>query len=192
MFNPTIQAVIDEVDALRHKVDDTWQIPGDEALVLAQLARAARCTSFCEIGVSYGFSTLHLAAVAAEHAGHVHAIDIDPRKIAAATDHLTRAGLIDHVTLHEGDAREILRSLTPAAPFDFAFLDADKPQTQAYLEAVWPSLAPHAVIATDNVTSHPEQLAGFVEHLRSLDELTSCTVAVGNGFELSVRRARGA
>ena len=189
MFNPTIQAVIDEVDALREKVDDHWQIPRDEALVLAQIARAARCGSFCEIGVSYGFSTLHLAAVAAEHAGHVHAIDIDPRKIAAATDHLTRAGLAGHVTLHQGDARELLPTLTPEAPFDFAFIDADKPQSQAYLEALWPKLAPHAVLATDNVTSHPEQLNAFVEHLHSLDELTNCTVAVGNGFELSVRRA---
>ncbi|MEX0885388.1 MAG: hypothetical protein WD009_03015 [Phycisphaeraceae bacterium] len=42
---------------------------------------------------------------------------------------------------------------------------------------------------TDNVVSHPEQLNDFVAQLRAHPELTSCTVAVGNGFELSIRRA---
>ncbi|MEX0885389.1 MAG: class I SAM-dependent methyltransferase [Phycisphaeraceae bacterium] len=136
MFNARVQGVMDEVDALRERVDDHWQIPRDEALVLAQIARAARCTSFCEIGVSYGYSTLHLAAVAAERAGRVEAIDIDPRKIEHASDHLRQAGLDGHVRLHAGDAAVVLPTLKPERPFDFVFIDADKPQCPVYLEAV--------------------------------------------------------
>ena len=67
MFDAKVQAVIDQVDRLRDQVDDHWQIPAEEALLLAQLVRLHRAVSLVEIGVSYGFSTLHLAAAASEH-----------------------------------------------------------------------------------------------------------------------------
>ena len=80
MFTESVQAVIDRVDRLRTEVDDHWQIPRDEALVLAQLVGIGRCVSICEIGTSYGFSTLHLAAAAQRNGGHVHTIDMDRRR----------------------------------------------------------------------------------------------------------------
>ena len=141
MFPQPIAAVIDRVDRLREEVDDHWQIPRDEAVILAQLVRIGRCLSICEIGTSYGFSTLHLAAAAAGHGGHVHSIDRDPRKIQAAGANLHEAGLADVVSLHMGDAVEVLRALQPKAPFDFVFIDATKAQCDAYLDAVLDKLA---------------------------------------------------
>ena len=97
MFNDRINAVIDRVDALRDQVDDHWQIPRDEARLLAALVLGTRSASLCEIGTSYGFSTLHLAAAAAQNGGHVHTIDINEKKHDAARRHLTEAGLIGNV-----------------------------------------------------------------------------------------------
>jgi predicted O-methyltransferase YrrM len=187
MFDAKVQTVIDEVDRLRHQVDDHWQIPRDEALVLAQLVRLARCMSLCEIGVSYGFSTLHLAAATREHGGHVHAFEINEKKIAAATRHLTDAGLADTVTIHPGDARTVLPDVTPIRPYDFAFIDATKEQSFEYLEALWPRLGPRAMIVTDNTTTHRDELADFVADLRERSGGKSCQVAVGNGFELTLK-----
>lgn len=186
MFTPQIQAVIDRVDDLRNQVDDTWQIPRDEAQVLAQIVRIGRFRSLCEVGVSYGFSTLHLAAAAKAHGGHINAIDISEKKIKAATQNLTDAGLIDTVTLHLGDAREVLKTLTPKDPIDFAFIDADKPQSQDYLKVLWGKLADRAVLVTDNTGTHPEELADFIADLRARPGVASCGVPVGNGFELTV------
>jgi hypothetical protein len=45
------------------------------------------------------------------------------------------------------------------------------------------------VVVTDNTRTHPDELAEFVAHLRSLPGVGSCEVPVGNGFELAVRRA---
>ena len=126
MFSDHVRVVIDRVDRLRDQVDDHWQIPRDEAMVLAQLVRIGRCISICEIGTSYGFSTLHLAAAASEHGGHVHSIEADPKKVRAAGESLREAGLAETVTLHEGDARTVLTSLKPQALFDFVFIDATK------------------------------------------------------------------
>ena len=187
MFCDSIQAVIDRVDRLRTQVDDHWQIPIDEARVLAQLVSIGRCVSICEIGTSYGFSTLHLAAAASKHDGHVETVDQDPKKTAAASSNLRDAGLDHVVTIHQGDAREILTSIQPRSPFDFVFIDATKEQSDAYLDAVLPKLAPRCILVTDNTTTHAQELAGFVKRLRSLPGFTSCAVSVGNGFELSVR-----
>ena len=55
MFSDRVRVVIDRVDRLRDQVEDHWQIPRDEALVLAQLVRIGRCISICEIGTSYVF-----------------------------------------------------------------------------------------------------------------------------------------
>jgi predicted O-methyltransferase YrrM len=186
MFERQIQGVMDRVDRLRHTVDDHWQIPRDEAEVLAQLIRLGRCVSICEVGVSYGYSTLHLAAATKPLGGHVHAFDISEKKIAAATRHLTEAGLIDAVSLHLGDARERLQAIKPARPFDCVFLDADKSQSMGYLSAVLPLLAPRCAIITDNTLTHAKELAAFREHLASLPGAASVQVPVGNGFELTL------
>ena len=189
MFDARTQEVIDHVDSLRHRLSDHWQIPADEALLLAQLVRIGRCESICEVGTSYGFSTLHLAAAVRDVAGIVNTFDIHPLKTEAATIHLKQAGLIDHVTLHTGDARELLKAVTPAKPYDFVFIDAVKSESFDYLKAVWPRLAARAIIVTDNTTTHAKQLAPFVKHLRSLRGISSCGVPVGNGFELSIVQA---
>ena len=42
MFPEPVQRVIDQVDQLRQQVDDHWQIPADEAALLAQLVRIGR------------------------------------------------------------------------------------------------------------------------------------------------------
>jgi len=187
MFTQQAQAVIDRVNQLRHEVDDHWQVPADEARLLAHLALAVGARSALEVGVSYGFSTLHLASAMRHTGGHIHAIDVSPKKIDAATRHLTEAGLIDRVTLHLGDAREVISGLKPSPPFDFVFLDAVKDQTLTYFEAAVPMLGARCAIATDNTRSHPDQLAHWVAHARSLDGFTSCDVPIGNGLEWTVR-----
>lgn len=191
MFEQTVQAVMDRVDALRHQVTDHWQIPRDEAQVLSQLVRIGRCQCIVEIGTSYGYSTLHLAAAAQQVGGHVHSIDIEPRKTRAAADHLRDAGLASHVTLHTGDARDLLATINLDAPCDFAFIDAVKQQCFAYLDALLPRMAAHGVIVTDNTVTHAAELASFIEHLRTMPDADSCGLPVGNGIEVTVLRRGG-
>jgi predicted O-methyltransferase YrrM len=191
MFSERIQQVIDQVDGLRDQVDDHWQIPRDEATVLATLALACRCRSILEIGTSYGFSTLHLAAAAQRNGGAVHTIDIDPLKRDAAKRHLEQAGLDDIVRLHVGDARALIATIEWTDPFDMVFIDAVKEQSFAYLEAVTPKLAAHAMIITDNTLTHADDLTSFLSHLRDGASVISCGIPVGNGFELSVFQRGG-
>jgi len=190
-----VAGVIDRVDALRHEVDDHWQVPRDEARLLGQLVLLAGARRVCEIGMSYGFSTLHLTAATASLGGRLVSIDLDARKVREAGRALRDAGLASSATLIEGDARQALGSLdvssTLGGGIDFAFIDAVKAQSDAYLDGLMPLLAPRAVLATDNTSTHADELADFVARLRSLPGASSVACPVGNGFELTLLTARG-
>ncbi len=186
MFPDTLQSVMDKVDDLRNTTDDHMQVSRDQAWLMSQILRIGRCRSMCEIGVSYGYSTLHLAAVAAEHGGRVQAFDISEKKVNAATQHLTEAGLIDRVTIHLGDARQTLPGVEPAEPYDFAFIDANKDQSIEYFQALRDKLAPRCLIVADNTGNLAERMKPFVEMIRSLPGATSCDVPFEHGFELTI------
>jgi predicted O-methyltransferase YrrM len=162
------------------------QIPREQGQLLAQLVRLAGCRSVCEIGVSYGYSTLHWAAVMAETGGHVHAVDISQKKVKAATQHLTEAGLIDRVTIHLGDGLEVCKTLAPAELFDFVFIDAAKEQSIGYFNALAGKLAPRCVIAADNTGNLADKMKPYVQFIRAQHGVLSCDVPIAHGFELTI------
>jgi len=192
VLNERAHAVAERLDREAKDLEDAMQIPMDEARLLHQIVVAARCRSVLEIGVSYGFSTVHLAHAVSLTAGHVHAVEASEKKFAAARSNLAEAGLADLVTLHLGRAQEILPALpddTSIQPVDCLFIDAVKDESFAYLDAAWPLLAPRASIITDNATTHAAELSEFIAHLREHEEIiASTTIPIGNGIEFSVRR----
>jgi len=62
----------------------------------------------------------------------------------------TLAGLADQIELRLGPAAQTLRELPPAAGFDLAFIDADKPGYLEYWELIVPRIRPGGVILADN------------------------------------------
>jgi len=189
MLSPAAEKVARRLDEEAKSKDDAWQIPAAEAAAIHQIVLATGCRSVLEIGVSYGFSTLHLAHAVRLNKGTMHAIDASEKKISAARANLNEAGVIDIVSLHLGRAQDVLRSLVPRMPFDCLFIDAVKDECFDYLSAAWPRLAENCIILTDNTSTHPEELKPFLEHLRSHREvIASHTIDIGNGFELSIRR----
>jgi predicted O-methyltransferase YrrM len=73
-----------------------------------------------------------------------------------------------------------------AGPFDYVLNDADKENCDTYIKQLLPKLVPGAAVLTDNTMSHPEELAPFLEWVRTHDAFASAHVPVGNGMELSV------
>jgi len=49
-----------------------------------------------------------------------------------ATENIERAGLSNKVNVIVGPAADSLKTLQPNPPFDFAFIDADKPNNLTY------------------------------------------------------------
>jgi caffeoyl-CoA O-methyltransferase len=123
----------------------------DAGRVLSVLAAGRR--RIVEVGTAYGFSTLWLALGQPDD-GTIVTIDPDRSRTDLARGWWRQAGIADRrITVVQAPALDAFAAGDPAlaGPFDLAFIDAIKPEYGAYLEALIPRLAPHALVVADNV-----------------------------------------
>jgi len=185
-MNDTVRQAIAACAGFIADRTDALALTPEAAEFAYALVRATHATRAVEIGTSYGFSGLHIGAAVAENGGTLTTIDVLPGKTRTAQGFFNQAGLGEAIRCETGPAIEVLNRLN--GPFDFVLIDADKPNCQAYAEALLPKLMPGAVILTDNTLTHAAELAGFMAWARSCPQLKSVHLPIGNGFEMSVRR----
>jgi len=128
------------------------EVAPNQAALLAIIARIANASRILEFGTLAGYSTIWLAR-AAGPAGHVVTFEVDEATAEVARANLARAGVIDRVELVVGPATDSVRALIERGtePFDLVFIDADKPNNPAYLDAALALSRPGTVIIGDNV-----------------------------------------
>lgn len=149
--------------------------------MLHLFARMARARRILEIGTLGGYSTIWLARVLPA-GGRLVSLEIDPRHATVARANLLRAGVADRVEILVGPARETLERLIGegAEPFDFVFLDADKPGNADYLRLSLELSHPGTVIVVDNVVregevANPESGDANVQGSRRLFDVLAAT-----------------
>src|SRR5262245_22922376 len=160
-------------------------ITPDTGRLLWILIRSARASRILEVGTSNAYSTIWLADAARASGGRVVTLEADAGKVALARENLKRAGVEDVVEIIHGRAAESLERLS--GPFDFVFLDADRPSYRTYLELVVPKLATGGLLVADNVVSHAGELVDYQRLVKSHPALFSVTVPVGNGEEIALK-----
>ncbi len=117
---------------------------GKMLMILAQMMGARK---ILEIGTLGGYSTIWLARSGA----HVITLEADAKHAEVARANIARAGLSETVEVRVGKALDTLPGLASEAPFDFIFLDADKPNNPAYLDWALKLSRRGTVIVADNV-----------------------------------------
>jgi predicted O-methyltransferase YrrM len=176
---------IDEVERLAKPRGDSMQVSRQQGELLAAIALAHRAKLIVEIGTSYGFSGLWWSAALAGTGGHLHTIDVSEKKYRTAKTMFAAAGLADRVINYLGDARLILPNLPDG--IDVVFIDADKSSTKTYFDLLWPKLRVGGAVVTDNVISHQEEMAGFVDYVRSRSDAHSVQIPLRAGVEWTVK-----
>jgi predicted O-methyltransferase YrrM len=136
-----------------------------------------------EIGASRGYSTIWLGAGVRHLGGRVLSLEQDPAKADAWRRNIGEAGLQEWCELVEGDAFESLREI--ADVFDVVFLDAEKEDYDALFSLAREKLEPGAIVVADNVLSHKEALASYSEARQNDPTLSSVTVPLDRGLELT-------
>jgi predicted O-methyltransferase YrrM len=156
--------------------------PATGRFLLALAASNPAC-QILELGGSRGYSTIWLAAGASVNEGWVVSVEHDPAKCAAWRSNLSEAGLDAWATLVEGDAHDVLRSLRE--PPDLVFLDAEKEDYEALFGLVRERLEPGALVVADNVLSHAGVLAEYSRRRQADPTLSSVTVPLDQGLEVT-------
>jgi predicted O-methyltransferase YrrM len=126
------------------------QVPAEVGRLLGILARAIGARRILEIGTLGGYSAIHLARALPED-GRLITLELDPHHAEVARENLEAAGLSSRVEVRLGRALDVLPSLTAEAPFDLAFIDADKESYPAYLDWCLRLVRPGGLIVADNV-----------------------------------------
>lgn len=151
--------------------------------LFALVAPQADC-EVLEIGGSRGYSTIWIAAGVRHLGGRVLSLEHDPAKCEAWRRNVAEAGLEDTAELIEGDAFETLPALDDV--FDVVFLDAEKDQYEELFQLARRKLEVGALVVADNVLSHQEALGAYSAARQADPALSSLTVPLDRGLELSV------
>jgi predicted O-methyltransferase YrrM len=157
----------------------------ETAQLMGILIRATRARNILEIGTSNGFGTIWMAAAAGPES-RIITIDRNPQKVEMARDNLRRAGFLDRVDVHLGNATEIVSQLD--GPFDLVLFDADRYSAPEQLRILIPKLTPSALVLADNALSHPEEIAGYLAAIGGMSEFEHTIVPVGKGLSIAVRK----
>lgn len=157
------------------------------ARLIYNAALAVSAERMLEVGTSAGYSTLWLGRAAMENGGMLLSMEIKPDFAEMARENVEAAGLADYVTVETCNAAEFLPSVCERATFDFVFIDAEKSEYLTYFNAIWPHVETRGSVFADNIVSHPEELAGYVKHVRELSDAVTDTIKVGNGVEWTIK-----
>lgn len=124
----------------------------NQGKLLHLLARMHGARTILEIGTLGGYSTIWLA-LALPAGGRLITLEAEPRHADVARKNLAQAGLADVVDVRMGPALDTLAAMEAAGegPFDFFFIDADKPSNADYFAYALRLSRPGSVIVVDNV-----------------------------------------
>jgi predicted O-methyltransferase YrrM len=116
--------------------------------LLYQLASMIKARSVFEMGSAIGYSTIWWARAVGE-GGRVVYTDGSQKNAEEARRNLQRAGVLDRVILHVGDALELLSE--QKEPFDIIFNDVDKEDYPRAFRVAAKRVRPGGLFVTDNV-----------------------------------------
>ncbi len=115
---------------------------------LSMVSYMVKPTRILEIGTFTGYSAICLAQ-GLQDGGQLHTIDMEEELEDMCRAYFKEAGLEDKITLHLGDAIQILPSIE--GEFDLVFIDADKPNYETYFDMVIDRVKTGGIILADNV-----------------------------------------
>lgn len=171
-------------------MDDTLEVVG-------KILEDKKPYRILEIGTAVGYSAIRFSKYLSDN-GYIDTIEIDEERISEAKQNIKDLNLEEKIHIYEGDALEVLPTLT--GPYDVVFIDAAKGKYPIFLSEALRMLASHGIIVADNVlykgyvmsdyNKHKQRTAvrGLREFLKELTEnenLTTEILEVGDGLAIS-------
>ena len=172
------------------------QIGADQGQFMQLLVQAIGARRCLEIGTYTGYSALAVALALPED-GRLICCDISEAWTAVGKPFWKKAGVEKKIDLRIGPALQTLKGLQ--GPFDFVFIDADKPNYLKYYEACLPLVRKNGIIAIDNTlwfgaVADPSQkdadtvaLRQFNDALHADQRVSLSMLPLGDGVTLALK-----
>lgn len=155
-----------------------------------------------EVGTAIGYSALIMAESMPSDCT-ITTIENYDKRIPIAKDNFEKSGMQDRITLLEGDALEILPTLS--GTFDFIFMDAAKGQYINFLDDILRLMSDGAVLISDNVLQEGEliesrygiirrnrtihsRMREYLYRLKNHELLDTTIIPIGDGITMSIRK----
>ena len=197
--HPVLAALRAETAKLPHA---GMQIGPDQGQFMALLARLIGARRCIEVGVFTGYSSLAVA-LALPPDGLIVACDVSEEWTAIARRYWEKAGVAGKIDLRLKPGLETLDELLKGGQqdtFDFAFVDADKPNYINYYEKLLQLVRPGGLICADNTLGlsgapiirqnsvHAKAMDEFNRHVHHDERVDLSMVSIGEGLSLLRRR----
>lgn len=174
--------------------------------LISCLLSIKRPSRLLEIGSAVGYSASCFVSCCG---CRVDSIEADREMYEAAASNTRALGYGDMVSIHHGDARDLLKAphesgiCEKGELFDAVFIDAAKSHYREFFDLCMPLCANDAVIICDNIlmkgmTASDEYDTGrryrtsirkmreFVRYINGLSYTDTCVLAVGDGISVSI------
>ncbi len=201
VLQPPYEGVLSDIQ--EEAIDnDVPIVPHEVARFLSVILTMQKPKNILEIGTAVGFSA-SLMSKYLEDGGHITTIDRYDIMLADAKKNITRMGIEDKVTILEGDANDILPTLT--GPFDVIFMDAGKGQYMNFLPHCLRLMPVGGILIADDIlqggyiaksrfsverrqrTIH-KRLRNFLWEITHNPILETCLLPVGDGVALCYKK----
>lgn len=172
-------------------------ISPEQGAFMQVLLRGIGAKKVIEVGTLGGYSAIIMARALPED-GHLVTIERDPLRGEFAAEQARKAGLGDKIEVRTGSGVDVLeRELAGTGPYDFAFIDADKPGYVRYLELIYPMMRKGGMIAGDNALAggritdansdepHVQGMQAFNKAVAAHPGLQGSIVPIGDGMCLA-------
>ena len=182
--------------------DDVPIIRREMQSFLKVLLMLKRPVNILEVGTAVGFSAL-LMSESVPAGCRITTIENYEKRIPVARENFRRAGKEEQITLIEGDAADVLKTLE--GPYDFIFMDAAKGQYIHFLPEIMRLLPPGGCLVSDNVMQDGDviesrfaverrnrtihaRMREYLYELKHHPELETSVIPLGDGVAVSVKK----
>jgi caffeoyl-CoA O-methyltransferase len=177
-------AVLKEIEALASR--EFLPIIGhDKGKYLVDVLKKVNAKTVLEVGTLVGYSAI-LTAQFLPPGGMVHTIEIDPSLARLAQRNIEEAGLGGKITVHLGDALDVIPKLD--ITFDMLFIDAAKNEYMEYLRLAENKLRQGGAVFADNAGAFADSMQDYLAYVRTSGNYKSEYHAIGSdGVEISLK-----
>ena len=160
--------------------------------------------SFLKVMTAVGFSAILMSEYLTE-GSRITTKENYEKRIPIARNNFKRAGKEEQITLIEGDALEVMKTLE--GPYDFIFMDAAKGQYIHYMPEAVRLLADGGILMSDNVLQDGDiiesrfaverrnrtihsRMRDYLYELKHSNVLETSIIPLGDGVALSIKKKK--